>query len=255
MADKRLSCSAALDVVEQLMVAYGASVTNARTVAEHLVDAERAGLPSHGMLRAPQYVDEILAGEIDPVASPSLRGTGARLDMDGRRCFGQVAGEMAVGHGTRLAQEHAIGVVTVQQCGHAGRIGTYAERLGKDGFLSVIFCSGPRSGHRVAPFNGREARLATNPIAFSVPTTQYPIVGDFSTAVAPEGRIRLLRDLGLQAPVETLLDAAGQPTTDAGVLYRVPPGAILPLGGERLGHRGFGLGLLVEAMADPVGRR
>jgi LDH2 family malate/lactate/ureidoglycolate dehydrogenase len=33
------------------------------------------------------------------------------------------------------------------------------------------------------------------------------------------------------------------------VLYRVPPGAILPLGGERLGHRGFGLGLLVEAMA------
>jgi hydroxycarboxylate dehydrogenase B len=247
--DKRLSAPAAIDVVTTLMLAYGASEENARAVAEHLVDAERAGLPSHGLLRVPQYVDEILAGEIDPMATPSHRGAGARIDMDGRRCFGQVAGQMAVDHGAHLAREHNVGVVTVRQCGHAGRIGAYAERLGEEGFLSIIFCSGPRPGHRVAPFNGRAGRLATNPIAFSVPTTQQPIVGDFSTSASPEGRIRLLRDLGLEAPPDTLLDADGRPTTDARVLYGESPGAIVPLGGERLGHRGFALGLLVESLA------
>ncbi len=249
MSEKRLSCSAASDVVVTLMLAYGASEANARAVAEHLVDAERVGLPSHGLLRVPQYVDEILAGEIDPVATPSEQGAGARIDMDGRRCFGQVAGQVAVEHGIRLAQKNGVGLVTVRQCGHAGRIGAYAERFGKEGFFSVIFCSGPRSGHRVAPFNGREGRLATNPIAFSVPTEGHPIVGDFSTAAAPEGRIRLLRDLGLEAPPETLLDADGQPTTDPCALYGYPSGTIMPLGGERLGHRGFALGLLVEGLA------
>ena len=247
--DKRLSCPAATDMVVTLLMAYGASEANARAVAEHLVDAERVGLPSHGLLRVPQYVDEILAGEIDPMAVPSHRGAGPRIDMDGRRCFGQVAGQMAVDHGIRLAGDNSVGVVTVRQCGHAGRIGAYAERLGQEGFLSVIFCSGPRSGHRVAPFNGREGRLATNPIAFSVPTAQQPIVGDFSTSASPEGRIRLLRDLGLEAPPDTLLDADGQPTTDAGVLYGASPGTIRPFGGERLGHRGFALGLLVESLA------
>ena len=67
-----------------------------------------------------------------------------------------------------------------------GRIGAYAERLGLKAICRLLFCSGPWSGHRVAPFNGREGRFATNPIAFSVPTSAYPIVGDFSTAAAPE---------------------------------------------------------------------
>ena len=117
------------------------------------------------------------------------------------------------------------------------------------GLLSMVFCSGPRSGHRVSPFNGREGRLATNPIAFSVPTSGEPIVGDFSSAAAPEGRIRYLRNLGEDAPEDTLLDAEGRPSTDPNVLYTTPPGTIMGLGGTRLGHRGFALGLLVEAMA------
>jgi uncharacterized oxidoreductase len=82
-----------------------------------------------------------------------------------------------------------------------------------------------------------------------VPTTDSPIVGDFSTAAAAEGRVRLLRNLGQQTPPDTLLDSAGQPTTDPGVLYEDVPGTILPLGGSRLGYRGFALALLAESFA------
>jgi uncharacterized oxidoreductase len=109
-------------------------------------------------------------------------------------------------------------------------------------------------GHRVAPFGGSEARLATNPIAFGIPSSSDPIVGDFSTAVAPEGVIRVLRNLGMPAPEGTLLGPDGVPTTDPSVLYEDPPGTILPLGGMQLGHRGFGLGLLVEALATLLAR-
>jgi hydroxycarboxylate dehydrogenase B len=233
-----------------LLVGYGAAPEDARVVADHLVEAETSGLPSHGLIRVPQYVDEILTGAIDPGAVPVTRQTtGGRLDIDARRCFGQVAGELAVDRGAQLAKERGMALVTVRQSGHAGRIGAYAEHLGLAGFLALIYCSGPRSGHRVAPFGGRDGRLATNPVAFSVPTSHQPIVGDFSTAASPEGRIRSLRNRGLDAPPDTLLDADGLGTIDPNVLYLSPPGAIMPFGGERLGHRGFAMALLVEAMA------
>ncbi len=250
MPSRQLAAGAARDLAAQLLEAYGAGQEQAEIVASHLVEAEESGLPSHGLIRVPQYIDEILAGEIRPRSLPAVRQTGpGRITIDASRCFGQVAGELAVRRGSQLADEGGLALVTVRQCAHAGRIGAYAEQLGIAGFLSVIFCSGPRSGHRVAPFNGREGRLATNPIAFSIPTSGWPIVGDFSTGATPEGRIRTLRNLGRPAPEDTLLDALGQPTTDPEVLYSDPPGVILPLGGGRLGHRGFALGLLVEAMA------
>jgi hydroxycarboxylate dehydrogenase B len=245
-----LTPAEAVEFSAALLEGYGAAPGDARVVAEHLVEAETSGLPSHGLIRVPQYVDEIMSGAIDPGAVPESRETnGGRVDINARRCFGQVAAELAVQHGARLAKERGLALVTVRQSGHAGRIGAYAEHLGGAGLLALIYCSGPRSGHRVAPFGGRDGRLATNPVAFSIPTSDQPIVGDFSTAASPEGRIRSLRNRALDAPPDTLIDAQGMETIDPNALYSSPPGAIMPFGGERLGHRGYALGLLVEAMA------
>ena len=250
MPSHKLTSPEAIKLSTAVLVGYGAAPADAKVVSEHLVDADNSGLPSHGLIRLPQYVDEVLAGQIDPAAVPQTRETAnGQFDIDALRCFGQVAAQLAVDHGIRLAKQRGLALVTVRQSGHVGRIGAYAERLGSAGFVSLIFCSGPRSGHRVAPFGGRDGRLATNPIAFSVPTSGQPIVGDFSTAASPEGRIRSLRNLGLEAPPGTLLDADGHATVDPNALYATPPGAILPFGSERLGHRGYALALLVEAMA------
>lgn len=230
--------------------AYGATNDNAQVVVEHLIAADLAGIPSHGLIRVPQYVDEILNGEIKPAEIPSIVETSiSRIDIDGKRTFGQVSCKLAVESAKSLACERGVALVTIKNTGHVGRIGSYAQSFGEQGLLSIIFCSGPPSGHRVAPHNGKEGRLSTNPISFSIPTETEPIVGDFSTASTPEGRIRHLRDNGLPVPPETLLDETGRPTTDPNILYGENPGTIMPFGGLRLGHRGFALGLLVEALA------
>lgn len=252
MADggRHLAPDVAGAIIVDLLEAKGATPENAAVVSNHLVTSDLAGVRSHGFIRLPQYVQEIGSKEIDPAARPvCVRVKGGRIDIDAAQCFGQVAGTEAVRLAREAAEEHGLGLVTVHQAGHTGRIGAYAEDLGESGFLGIVVCSGARSGHRVAPFGGREGRIATNPIAFSVPSTSDPIVADFSTASAPEGLIRVLRNLGVAAPPDTLLDAEGQPTTDPSVLYRDPPGSILPLGGARLGYRGFALGLLVETLA------
>jgi LDH2 family malate/lactate/ureidoglycolate dehydrogenase len=68
----------------------------------------------------------------------------------------------------------------------------------------------------------------------------------------PEGVVRLLRDRTQPAPPDMLLDAYGEPTTDAAAFYADPPGVILPLGGSRNGHKGFALGLLVEVLSGTL---
>ena len=101
------------------------------------------------------------------------------------------------------------------------------------------------------PFGGREGRLATNPIAYGVPTGGDPIVSDFSTSVAPEGKIRFHRNEGKSVPEGWIQDADGKPTTDPNGFYGPPRGGILPLGGAA-GHKGFALGLLVEILGSAL---
>src|SRR5919201_1210577 len=203
-----------------LFRAAGAPEANARVVAGHLVESELLGLSSHGLLRVAQYLEEVASGETDPAAVPSIkRRAGARAAVDGHRSFGQVAARAGADEAVRIASAEGVAFVTVRHTAHAGRIGAYVERIARSGLVGVAFCSGPRPGHRVAPFGGVDARLATNPIAYAVPTAGEPIVADFSTSTVPEGVVRRLREVGLPAPERTLQNAEGRPVVDAGALY------------------------------------
>jgi LDH2 family malate/lactate/ureidoglycolate dehydrogenase len=48
-----------------LLVAAGATPEHAGTVVDHLIEADTMGLKSHGMMRVPQYLDDIGKGGID----------------------------------------------------------------------------------------------------------------------------------------------------------------------------------------------
>ena len=111
------------------------------------------------------------------------------------------------------------------------------------GGIGLAFCNSGPPGGRVVPHGGRRAALATNPLAYAVPAgSRPPIVADFSTSAAAEGRVRLARQNRLEVPDGWLVDAEGRPTRDPEALYQ--GGALLPAGG----HRGYALALLVEIL-------
>jgi L-lactate dehydrogenase len=244
--NRRIAPEAAHAFVVRLYEACRIPSAAARAVADHLVDASLAGLPSHGILRAPDYLDHVDAGLVDPHGEPVVvRDDGTRVLLDGARTFGQLAAARAADLVAVRAREHGLALVTVARAGHLGRIGAYVEQLADDGLLALAFCSVPTRYHNVAWYGTREGCLGTNPIAYAVPTAAEPVVADFSTSAVPEGRIRSLRNQALAAPPDVLCDADGRPTTDPAALYADPPGAIQPLGGAQ-GHKGSALGLLVE---------
>lgn len=234
----------------RLLIGAGATEENAATVVDHLIEADRMGLRSHGVMRIPQYLAEIASGEVDPAAQPRVEAQlPGRSHIDGRRGFGQVVGVQMASEAVRLAGSGGIGFVTGRSMGHTGRIGAYAQAIAAHGMLGIAVCSGPRAGHWVAPFGGREGKLSTNPIAFACPVAGGdPIVADFSTSVVPEGVVRSLRNRGLPTPDCAIRDAEGRLTTDPAALYADPRGAIQPIGGA-VGYRGTALGILVEVLA------
>ena len=240
-------------LTEQIFRGCGAPAEEAAMVADHLVTANLMGLDSHGIIRIPQYVQEVEAKAIIPGAPVTiLKESESTVVVDCGWNFGQVGAVRAMEIAMGKASKHHASVVVTRRCGHVGRLGAYTQVAAQGGFLALAFCTSSRQGHFVLPWGGREPRLSPNPISFGIPTDSGdPILADFSTSAAPEGKIRLYRDQGKQLPEGWIVDAEGRPTTDPRSFYGPPRGAILPFGGAT-GYRGYALALLVEVLGNAL---
>jgi hydroxycarboxylate dehydrogenase B len=229
--------------------AAGCSLTDARTVAEHLVESSLFGHDSHGTLRFYEYIDQILAGTFDAQGQPHvLRERGSTSILDGGGGLGAVAGRLAVERAAALVHAHGVATVTLRNCSHLGRIGAYPLALARQGLLGMAFVNAGRLGRQIPPFGGIDGKLSTNPIAFAAPRADgHPILVDMTTSVVAEGKIRVARNRGLPVPEGWLIDADGLPTTDPNNYLADPQGAILPLGGV-VGYKGTCLSMVVEIL-------
>jgi len=246
------SAEAVSEVGVRLFSAAGARLADAQATVESLVISSLMGHDSHGVLRIPEYLVLLAEGKIVADAAISVERTGpGTAIVDCGHAFGPVGAKRAMQEGISLAREQRTACIITRRCNHVGRLGAWVQQAADQGLVALATCNSPVAGHFVLPWGGREPRLATNPLAYGVPTGGDPLVADFSTSVAPEGKIRFYRNQGLPVPDGWILDSGGQPTNDANAFYGPPRGGILPLGGSA-GHKGFALGLLVEILGGAL---
>ena len=115
--------------------------------------------------------------------------------------------------------------------------------------MAIVTTSAPGNA-AVAPIGGRAPRYSTSPIAAGIPAPDHPILFDVATSSSSNRAIERNRRAGEPLPFAALVTADGQPTDDPEAFYTDPPGAILPMGGMDTGHKGFALGILVEALTS-----
>lgn len=230
-----------------LFSATGAPPGDARLVATLLVAANRAGHDSHGVIRIPEYLDAVEKGVIDPRAAPQvIEETPVSAVVDGKRGFGQVGAAQLTAVGLEKARRNGVAGVTLRRANHIGRLGSYVEELARQGAIGMMFVNTHGGAGCVAPWGGRAPRLGTNPLAVGIPTAGEPLVLDMTTSMVAEGKVRVLRNRGQQAPEGWLLDAQGAPTRQPQAFY--DGGTILPFGG----HKGYGLGVVVDLLAGAL---
>src|ERR1700730_5450526 len=98
----------------------------------------------------------------------------------------------------------------------------------------------------VAPLGGTRPVLGTTPSAFGLPTSQGPVVFDMGTSAFMMTELMLRQRLGQTLPEGVALGPDGEPTRDPAAARL---GALLPFGG----HKGFGLGFIVQAFGVLAG--
>ena len=224
-----------------ILTALDVSPADAATVAELLVEADLAGVDSHGSHLVAMYVNRLRSGQIKPRAEITVeRDDGSTVWLDAGLGLGQPVGLRAMALAVERSEAHGIAAVSVREATHLGALGAYTRRGAEAGRICFCFQNGPTV---VPPFGGVTALFSTNPLSYAVPTANEPtIVYDIATTAVAGNKVLLAKKRGdASIPEGWANDERGRPTTDteaASVWHLQWFGA----------HKGFGLGLLVEIL-------
>jgi L-2-hydroxycarboxylate dehydrogenase (NAD+) len=213
----------------------GVSPTDADAVADVLVRTDLRGIFSHGTRLAPNYMQHLLDGHMNP--SPKVRvdrETPAMALVDADRGIGHLAALDGMRRAIEKASQVGVGMVNVRRSHHFGAASIYAMMALDRGMIG--FATTNTGGPSVAPYGGRVGALANHPLAWAFPTRgPFPIVVDMAVGVAAWQRVETMRIYGQKLPPGWCLDKDGNETDDPAKAW-----TMFPAGGTR----GYGIALV-----------
>jgi LDH2 family malate/lactate/ureidoglycolate dehydrogenase len=238
----RLSVAEARALGERALAGIGYDAEEARIVADHVIDAALCGyeysglakllnIPEHPRFKQPRRKMTV------------LRETDVSMVFDGGNEVGMLAIYRATEAAIAKAAARGFALVAVTNSWVSGRSAYYVERIAKADLIGIHTASATRF---VAPHGGTKPMLGTNPIAFGLPTSRGPVVFDMGTSAFMMTELMLRQRLGQTLPEGVALGPDGEPTRDPAAARL---GALLPFGG----HKGFGLGFIVQAFGVLAG--
>jgi len=241
MSGVRKSASAWEAMAVRALGNAGTTDTVARSVARALIEAERDGLPSHGLARLQSYCAQVESGKVRGDAEPVLTKLGDSAGrVDAADGFAFPAFDVAVDALVGMTAHSPVAAVAVTNSHHFGVAGRHVERLAERGLIGLVFGNSPAA---IAPWGGSRPLFGTNPIAFAAPRRGHPpLVIDLSLSKQARGKIMLASKQGKPIPEGWALDAEGNSTTDPDAALA---GSMVPMGEAK----GSALVLAVEILS------
>ena len=234
------------DLIYATFVKASAPQDEARIVTDHLIESSLMGHDSHGVLRAPGYARGMQKG-VSPAANYEVvKETPATRVINAKGGLGIVSSYKAMEWAVEKARARTFGAVGVHRCGHCGRLGAFPVIAARAGMIGLCFLNG--GARFTAPFGGTSRRLPPNPLSAAFPRKDgEPVMLDITTSVVAGGKIQVKQAREERLPEGWMIDAEGNAVDDPNRFMK--DAAVLPLGGFQFGHKGFGLGMVMEALA------
>jgi len=222
---------------ERALRGIGYDPEEARIITDHVVDAALCGYEYSGLAKLLNVPEHRRFG-LPRQPLRLIRETEVSALYDGGNNNGMLALYHVANATIAKAEAHGIALVGVTNTWMSGRNAYFVEMIARAGYVAIHTAS---SGGAVAPLGGVKPILGTNPIAFAIPTEEGPLILDMGTSafMATELQLRVRRNEAL--PEGVAIDRDGRPTTDPAAAQA---GALLPFAG----YKGFGLGLVVQAL-------
>jgi LDH2 family malate/lactate/ureidoglycolate dehydrogenase len=166
--------------------------------------------------------------------------SGSCLVYDGENGMGQTVADICCDHAVRLARSSGLAMVVARDSSHFGAAAYWAQKISSAGMIGIVMCNATAI---VAPWQGKEGRLGTNPISMSIPGGEEPAwLLDMATTTVAAGQILKASLSGKKViPEGWAMDSDGNPTTDTATAVH---GLLMPLGG----YKGSGLAMMAEIL-------
>jgi (2R)-3-sulfolactate dehydrogenase (NADP+) len=207
-----------LDPFERLH-ALGFDDRDARTLADHFIDAETRGKAGHGFSRV-DWLETL--DWIDPSAQPRREVQEPGYERwDGNGALGYLTLAAIVDATLAHPPEHAR-VVVGRRTFPTGMLGYWVRKLADGGLVAALTATSPA---RLAHPDGGEPLAGTNPLAIAIPSSDGgPVVADVSMGAVTYGDV-----------------LAGAATNDE----------LVPFGGEQA-HKAFALAVGLQLLVDAL---
>lgn len=240
---------------EEILKHLGYPPAQAAVTATILVEADARGVASHGVARLSFYEANKKGGFAFPEAEPEVvHETPLSVVVDGHDGVGPYVSDFTMKKVLEKAETAGAGFGSVRNSNHFGMAGLWAEMAAARDQVGMAF-----TNTRICaiPTFGKRRILGTNPICVAIPQAgTIPFMVDMATTTVAHGKIETCERRALDMPLGWVVDEEGKGTTDT-VKFRklfwsdCLDGGHLFLGGEGEetgGHKGFGMGLLVELL-------
>lgn len=236
-------------LVQAAYQARGYLAEEARDAAEMCAAATWHGNNTHNAIKA-LHLDDLFGsktGGCTPGAEIEVieNRFSAAEAWNAHKKLGQSVAIQAFNRAIELADQHGVGIVSVDNCFHYLWGGGYVIDAAKRGYIAYTNCTSSLA--EVVPFGGKSPTLGTNPHSWGLPTQEaigFPICVDWATSTCAMGRVQQLKREGKQLPPMAAVDQDGNPTQDPSEVA-----ALLPFGA----HKGYGLSLINELFGAFIG--
>lgn len=234
----KISVTKVRERMKTVLAAKGFAEADINFLTEMYLGGEVRGHTSHGLASFPGFVKQDFSSLPEPEV---VKATNSVFIIDAKSNPGAIVGKRAADEAVERAKKEIIGTALIKNMDSWLRPGAIAQYIAEQGYLAIVVNDG--GGTSIAPPGGYDPVLATNPIAYGIPTENAPLVVDMATSKRAWGQVRLANKYGTDLPVDTFYNNKGELTLNPKEAH-----SVLPFGD----HKGFALALLIEIMCGSL---
>ena len=242
--EKLYNSKTIFNIMVETLNSVGIKEEDSEIIASCYIEADLAGVNTHGVNVFPVHIEKFLKGTYNkhPEIKVIREGTSFQV-LDGDESIGPVSASKAMNIAVEKAKETGIYVCFLKNTNTIGPAFFYNNIALKNKMIGITMSNSPAA---MAPTNGKDKLIGTNPLAISIPANkEAPIIYDIATSAVAKSKIKQAMVEGKEIPLGWATDKNGIPTTNS---KEAIEGLVLPMAG----YKGYGLAMNIDILTGVI---
>lgn len=232
------------NVMVDILKSIGVNTEDSHIIASCYIEADLAGVKTHGTNIFPAHIEKFLNNTYKKQPKIEAIQQGISFEViEGDSSIGPVAAYKAMSIAIEKAKETGIFTCFLKNTNTIGPAFFYNNIALENKMIGITISNSPA---QMAPTNGKDKLIGTNPIAISIPANkENPIIYDIATSQVAKSKIKQALVEGKEIPEDWATDINGKSTTNPEEAIK---GLVLPMSG----YKGYGLAIIVDILSGVI---